>query len=106
MAERLDALFPVATAAVDRLDDLGVVENGGGFQEIDLPTLQVLLALGLVPLEEHAVRYRWRVHISRPFRLRCGRVQRRWAMTVTLRGSAGSMLPAGSHAGHDGSNAS
>ena len=47
--ERPNALLAIVRAAVDRFNDLGVLEDQGGFEQVDLPRLRVLTTLAFVP---------------------------------------------------------
>ena len=49
LTERLNTLFTVLIAGIDRFNDLGIIENQRGFQKIDFSPLPVFPPLGLIP---------------------------------------------------------
>ena len=57
LPQGLDALLAIVGAAIHRFDDLAIVEDAGGLEEIDLSPRQIVEALGFIPFEAHADRY-------------------------------------------------
>lgn len=49
LPKRTNTVFAVIVAIIDRLYDFRVIENKGGFQKIDFPSLPVFLPFFLVP---------------------------------------------------------
>ena len=49
LTERSNALLTIVSAAVDRFDDLRVLEDQGGFEKIDFSPLPIVPTLFLIP---------------------------------------------------------